>query len=43
MDVTRVSSRFEPASQVRVGDSFEVIVDVANAHYFDPESGLAVR
>ncbi len=42
-DVTRVSSRFEPASRVKAGDSFEVTVDVANAHYFDPETGLAVR
>ena len=42
-DVTRVSSRFEPASRVAAGDSFEVTVDVVNAHYFDPESGLAIR
>ncbi len=42
-DVTRVSSRFEPASQVSVGDVFEVTVDVGNAHYFDPDTGLAVR
>jgi multiple sugar transport system ATP-binding protein len=42
LDVTRVSSRFEPSSQVQVGDSFEVTVDMANAHFFDPDSGLAV-
>ncbi len=42
-DVTRVSSRFEPSSKVRAGETFEVTVDVANAHYFDPETGLAVR
>jgi len=42
-DVTRVSARFDPASHVRVGDTVEVNVDVNKAHYFDAETGLAIR
>ena len=42
-DVTRISARFSPASGVRPGSTVEVNVDVDKAHYFDPESGLAIR
>jgi multiple sugar transport system ATP-binding protein len=42
-DVTRVSARFAPSSGVRPGDTIDVNVDVDKAHYFDPESGLAIR
>ncbi len=42
-DVTRVSARFEPSSTINAGDAFETTVTVANAHFFDPETGLAVR
>ncbi len=43
LDVSRVSSRFEPASKVKANDTFEVTVAVANSHFFDPESGLRVE
>ncbi len=43
LDATRVSARFEPSSTINAGDAFETTVTVANAHFFDPESGLAVR
>jgi multiple sugar transport system ATP-binding protein len=42
-DVTRISARFSPASGVRPGSTVEVNVDVDKAHYFDPETGLAIR
>ncbi len=40
---TRVAARFDAVSGVKVGDDIEVAVTVANSHFFDPESGLAIR
>jgi multiple sugar transport system ATP-binding protein len=34
---------FAPRSRVRVGDQIEVVVDTERMHFFDPDSGLAVR
>ena len=40
---TRVHARFNPTTAVRSGDTIEVAVTVENAHFFDLESGLAIR
>ncbi len=40
---SRVAARFDPASTVRVGDQIEVAVTSAEAHFFDLETGLAIR
>ena len=40
---TRVHARFNPATSVRAGDAIDVAVTVGNAHFFDLESGLAIR
>ena len=40
---TRAHARFNPATTVRSGDSIEVAVTVGNAHFFDLETGLAIR
>ena len=40
---TRVHARFNPTTSVRPGDSTEVAVTVGNAHFFDLETGLAIR
>jgi len=40
---TLVAARFDPRTKARVGDEIQVVVDVANAHFFDPETGLAIR
>ena len=42
-DVTRISARFNAASKVDVGDASEVTVNMAAAHFFDAETGLAIR
>ncbi|MEM7092540.1 MAG: sn-glycerol-3-phosphate ABC transporter ATP-binding protein UgpC [Actinomycetota bacterium] len=42
-DTTMVAARFDPRTRVRVGDSLQVAVDVDNAHFFDPDTGLAIR
>jgi multiple sugar transport system ATP-binding protein len=34
---------FTPRSRVRAGDDVAVVVDRERIHYFDPESGLAIR
>lgn len=34
--------RFSPRSRVRSGTSTEIVVDVANLHFFDPESRQAI-
>ena len=34
---------FAPRSRVRSGDEIEVVVDRERMHFFDPETGLAVR
>ena len=40
---TRAHARFNPTTSVRSGDSIEVAVTVGNAHFFDLETGLAIR
>ncbi len=40
---TRVHARFSPTTAVRAGDTIEVAVTVTNAHFFDLETGLAIR
>ena len=40
---TRAHARFNPTTAVRSGDSIEVAVTVGNAHFFDLETGLAIR
>ena len=40
---TRVHARFNPTTTVRAGDMIDVAVTVENAHFFDLESGLAIR
>ena len=40
---TRVHARFNPTTSVRPGDAIEVAVTVANAHFFDLDTGLAIR
>ena len=42
-DTTRVAARFDPRSTVTVGDEVEVVVNTANAHFFDPETGIAIH
>ena len=34
---------FAPRSRVRPGDEIEVAVDTERLHFFDPETGLAIR
>jgi multiple sugar transport system ATP-binding protein len=38
-----VAARFDPRTRVRVGDQIQVAVDIDNAHFFDPDTGLAIR
>ena len=40
---TRVNARFNPTTTVKPSDTIEVAVTVANAHFFDLETGLAIR
>jgi len=40
---TRISGRFDPASKARVGDEINVSVATEEAHFFDLDSGLAIR
>jgi multiple sugar transport system ATP-binding protein len=35
--------RFHPRSRVNAGDQIEVAVDPVSLHFFDPETGLAIR
>jgi len=34
---------FAPRSQVRRGDSIQILADISRAHWFDPETGGAIR
>jgi multiple sugar transport system ATP-binding protein len=38
-----ITARFESTEPLSIGDRIEVGVDVAKAHFFDPESGLVIR
>ena len=40
---TRMAARFDANSGTHVGDELEAAVTVANAHFFDPETGLSIR
>ena len=40
---TRVHARFNPTTTVRAGDAIDVAVTVENLHFFDLDSGLAIR
>ena len=40
---TRVHARFNPTTTVRAGDAIDVAVTVENVHFFDLDSGLAIR
>ena len=40
---TRVHARFNPTTAVRAGETIDVAVTVENAHFFDLETGLAIR
>jgi multiple sugar transport system ATP-binding protein len=40
---SRISGRFDPASTVQAGEEVEVAVSAEETHFFDPESGLAIR
>ena len=35
--------RFSPRTRVREGEALEVVVDQRTLHFFDPETGLAIR
>ncbi|MBA2644893.1 MAG: sn-glycerol-3-phosphate ABC transporter ATP-binding protein UgpC [Solirubrobacterales bacterium] len=39
---TTVVGRFSPRSRVRVGDTVDAVVNTANLHFFDPDSGLGI-
>jgi len=41
--VTNVAARLDPKTTVKVGDRAEVAVDVETAHFFDPDTGQAIR
>jgi multiple sugar transport system ATP-binding protein len=34
---------FSPRSRVRIGDEVEVVVDTERMHFFDPDTGAAIR
>ena len=40
---TLVVARFDPRSRARVGDRVELDVDTERLHYFDPDTGRAIR
>ncbi len=39
---TTIVGRFSPRSRVRVGDTVDAVVNTANLHFFDPDSGLGI-
>ena len=40
---SRMAARFDPATRIHIGDTMEVAVRVENIHYFDRDTGLAIR
>ena len=40
---SRLAARFDPATSLRIGDTMEVAVRVEHIHYFDSDTGLAIR
>jgi len=43
LEGTRFVAAFAPRSQVKIGDTIEVVVDTERMHFFDPETGEAIR
>ena len=43
LEGTKFVAAFAPRSRVRIGDQVEVVVDTERMHFFDPETGLAIR
>jgi multiple sugar transport system ATP-binding protein len=42
-DTTKFVAAFAPRSRVRAGDEIQVAVDTERMHFFDPQSGEAIR
>jgi multiple sugar transport system ATP-binding protein len=40
---TKFVAAFAPRSRVRTGDEIQVVVDTERMHFFDPETGIAIR
>ena len=40
---TMVAARFDPRTKARAGDEIQVVIDIDNGHFFDPDTGQAVR
>jgi multiple sugar transport system ATP-binding protein len=40
---TKFVAALVPRSRVKVGDTVEVVVDTERMHFFDPETGNAIR
>jgi len=40
---TLIAARFDPRTTARVGDELQVAVDIDNAHFFDLDTGQAIR
>ena len=40
---SRFVAAFAPRSRVKIGDTIEVVVDTERMHFFDPETGEAIR
>ena len=40
---TKFVASFAPRSRVKIGDQIEVVVDTERMHFFDPETGGAIR
>ncbi len=40
---TRISGRFDPATRAQVGDTIEIAVTTEEVHFFDLDTGLAIR
>ena len=41
--VVKWVASFAPRSRVRMGDDVEIAVDIERIHWFDPDSGEAIR
>jgi multiple sugar transport system ATP-binding protein len=42
-DATKFVASFAPRSRVRAGNEIEVVVDTERMHFFDPDTGEAIR
>jgi len=40
---SRIAGRFDPSADFRVGDALELTIDTDRMHFFDPNTGLAIR